>query len=335
MGAAHVTFIPASAMSRPKVLITSRFIDVPLDDLAPRAQLIYPRDLSTFMPRGEVLEHAAELSAIINWFELRIDAELLEAAPRLRIVANATAGFDNFDLDLMAASNVWATNAPEAFTDCTADFTLGLLLAVTRRIVRADALVRANNWPDAAGCMALAQGMLLRDKVLGVVGYGRIGRAVAERAKAFGMRVIHHDRAGSGDPASRSLDDLLTESDIITLHVPLSPGTTHLINAERLARMKPGALLINVARGPVVDEAALLEALRSGHLAGAALDVFEREPEVPEALRAMDNVVLTPHVGAAVAESLRAALRHCIENVVDVLDGRQPREPLNRVPGPA
>ncbi len=318
-------------MSLDKVVVTNRVVDVAFDAITSRTRLVIPPDPTHGMSRSEVLEHAAELVAVINWSDLRVDAELLHAAPRLRLVANACAGFDNLDLPRMTEAGVWATNAPEAFADCTADLAFGLLLAAARGIVRADALVRAGVWPDAANRMAVTGGKLLRGKTLGIVGYGRIGRAMGERAVGFGMRVIHHDPVARDDSlACRTLDKLLAEADVVSLHVPLNASTERLINAERLARMKPGALLVNVSRGRVVDEAALIESLRAGRLAGAAIDVFEREPAVPEELIAMENVVLTPHIGAAVTESQQVALRWCIDNVAAVLDGKEPREPLNR-----
>lgn len=323
-------------MSRDKVVITNRVVDVAFDAITSRTDLVIPSDPSHGMSRSEVLEHGAELVAVINWSDVRVDTELLEAAPRLRLVANACAGFDNLDLPRMTEAGVWATNAPEAFADCTADLAFGLLLAAARRIVRADALVRAGVWPDAASRMAMTGGMLLRGKTLGIVGYGRIGRAMAERAVGFGMRVVHCHRAACNDSsACRTLDALLAEADVVSLHVPLNASTERLINAEGFARMKPGALLVNASRGRVVDEAALIESLRTGRLAGAALDVFEEEPKVSEELRAMENVVLTPHIGGAEAESQRMALRWCIDNVVAVLDGKAPRNPLNRVAGVA
>ncbi|MDZ7615992.1 MAG: NAD(P)-dependent oxidoreductase [Patescibacteria group bacterium] len=318
-------------MPHDKLVVTNRVVDVPFDAITSRANLIIPSDPARSMSRSEVLEHAAELVALINWSDVRVDAELLAAAPRLRIVANACAGFDNFDLPRMTEAGVWATNAPEAFADCTADLAFGLLLAAARRIVRADAFIRAGVWPDAADRMTLTGGMLLRGKTLGIVGYGRIGRAMAERAVGFGMQVIHCHRAACSDSAAcRTLDELLAEADIVSLHVPLNAGTNRLVTAERLARMKPGALLVNVSRGRVVDEAALIESLRAGRLAGAALDVFEGEPNVSEELRALENVVLTPHIGGAVAESQQIALQWCIDNVVAVLDGEAPRHPLNQ-----
>ena len=318
-------------MAQFTVVVTNRVVDVPFDAITSRANLIIPPDPAHCISRSELLEHAAELVAVINWSDVHVDAALLAAAPRLRIVANACAGFENLDLARMAEAGVWATNAPDAFADCTADLAFGLLLAAARKIVRADALVRAGVWPDTADRMAVTGGMLLRGKTLGIVGYGRIGRAMAERAAGFGMHVIHCHRAVcSRSSACRTLDQLLAEADVVSLHVPLNAGTDRLIDAERLAQMKPGALLVNVSRGRVVDQAALLEALRTGRLAGAALDVFEAEPNVSGELRAMENVVLTPHIGGAVAESQQIALEWCIGNVVAVLDGRQPREPLNR-----
>ncbi len=282
------------------------------------------------MPRAEVLRLAPRLDAIINQGELRVDQELLDAAPNLKIVANVAAGYNNLDGTLMAQHGVWATNTPDTFIESTADCTLGLLLCVARMHVKADRYVRSGAWNSFQP--GVWDGLLLADKTLGIVGYGRTGQAVAKRARAFGMKIIYNRlRPPADDPESRSLDALLAEADFVTLHTPLTPETRHLINARRLAQMKRGAYLINMARGPVVDENALVAALKSGHLAGAALDVFENEPAVHPDLLAMDNVVLSPHLGGGTIESRYAARRLCAENVAAVLRGQHPLTPVNEV----
>ena len=255
------------------------------------------------MPRERVLELAPGLHGIINQAELRVDEELLDAAPQLKIVANVAIGVDNLDLDLMARRGVWATNVPAAFVASTADCTIALLLSLLRRIPQADAYVRSGRWLSDGFQPGVWDGALLAGKTLGIIGYGRIGQAVARRARAFDMRVIFHSRTRSQDDAYRALDELLAEADVVSLHVPLSADTRHLIDADKLARMKPGAYLLNMARGPVVQERALAAALQSGKIAGAALDVFELEPEVHPALLEMSNVVLTPHIGGGTQES--------------------------------
>jgi glyoxylate reductase len=314
---------------QPIVLITNSVPSTALVPLAGLAHVIMGPDGGELMPRDEVLRLAPGLAAIINQGELRVDAELLDCAPRLKIVANVAVGYNNLDTALMAARGVWATNTPEVFAESTADCTLGLLLCMARMLPKADRYVRSGQWRSFQP--GAWDGWLLAGKILGIVGYGRIGQAVAQRARAFGMTVIYTRRQPVNDPAYRTLDDLLAESDIVALHTPLLSETQHLIDGRRLAQMKPGAYLINMARGPVVDEAALVAALQSGHLAGAGLDVFEHEPQVHPALLDMDNVVLSPHIGGGTIESRRAARHLCAENVAAVLRNQRPLTPVNEL----
>ena len=309
------------------VLITNAVPDDVLKPLAGIARVIQGPGGGDTIPRQEVLALAAQLAAIINQGELRVDEQLLEAAPRLRIVANVAAGYNNLNTDLMAANGVWATNTPDTFIESTADCTLGLLLALARKLVKADRYVRSGAWQSFQP--GLWDGQLLAGKTLGIVGYGRTGRAVERRALAFNMRVITNRRSHSAEPSSRSLDALLAESDFVSLHTPLTDETRHLIDARRLAQIKRGATLVNMARGPVVHEQALVDALQSGHLAGAGLDVFEDEPRVHPALLEMDNVVLTPHLGGGTVESRTAARTLCTQNVAAVLQGQTPLTPVN------
>jgi glyoxylate reductase len=311
----------------PFVLITNAVPPEVLTPLAGVAEVIVGPHDGDLMPRDEVLRLAPRLSGIINQAELRVDAELLDAAPRLQVVANVAIGVDNLDLPLLRARGIVATNVPEAFTESTADCTLGLLLAVARRLVEADSFVRAGHWRSFQP--GRWDGLLLAGKTLGLIGYGRIGRAVERRARAFGLRVIHfHPRSDGSSPDYRPLEDLLAESDFISLHVPLTPDTHRLLNAARFGRMKRGACLINMARGRVIDESALVASLQSGHLAGAGLDVFETEPQVHPALLQMPQVVVTPHLGGGTRESRAQARRLCAENVAAVLRGRPPLTPV-------
>ncbi len=308
--------------TRPLVVITRRYPTDLLTPLAPFADVVMPEEERGAIGHDEVLRHGGRVAAIINQGELRIDAPLLAAAPALRIVANTAIGVNNFAQDHMRARSIWGTNTPQAFAEATADCTLGLLLMLVRRLGEGDRFVRAGRWKTFTP--GLWDGVLLRGKTLGIVGYGRIGRAVELRAKAFGLTVVHHTRSGTDRPGWRSLEALLAASDFVSLHVPLTPQTRSLIDQVRLAQMKDGACLINLARGPVVDEAALIAALRSGRLAGAALDVFADEPTVPDELRAMENVVLTPHLGGGSREGRREAQKQCVENVLRVLRGEHP-----------
>lgn len=283
------------------------------------------------MPREEVLRRAGSVEAIVNQAELQVDVELLDAAPQLRIVANVALGTDNLDLDLMARRGVWATNTPEAFVDATADCTLGLLLGVARRLHEADAYIRAGRWSGFQP--GVWDGMLLRGKTVGIVGFGKIGRAVAQRASAFGMRILGYSRRASAEEGRVPFDTLLAEADVISVHVPLTPETRHLFGAREFSLMKRGAIFLNMSRGRVVDEGALVEALESGHLAGAGLDVFAEEPRVHPALLRLPNVLLTPHIGGGTRESRFAARHLAAQNVALVLQGREPLTPVNRPAG--
>lgn len=305
-----------------KVLITNAVPADVLEPLAGIADVIQGPSGGDLMSRSEVLRLAPELDGIINQAELRVDAEVLDAAPRLKVVANVSLGTDNLDLSLMAKRGVWATNVLESFVDSTADCTMGLILAVARRLVEADKYVRSGQWK--AFQPGVWDGTTLAGKTLGIVGYGRIGQAVEKRAIAFGMNVIWNRRTFSEEPAFRSLESLLRESDFVSLHTPLTDETRHLVNADRFALMKKGARLINMARGKVVDEAAMVDALARGQLAGAGLDVFEFEPEVHRALLHSDKVVLTPHLGGGTQEARRSARLLCVRNVAAILSGKRP-----------
>ena len=267
------------------------------------------------LTHDELCDAVRGASAVVSLLHDRIDAEVLDAAgPALKVVANVAVGYDNVDVAACRARGVIATNTPDVLVDATADLTMALLLAVTRRLVEGDQLLRRQEpWTWSLGFML---GTGLQGKRLGLIGYGRIASAVARRAKAFGMDVMHSSRSGG-----LLLDELLATSDVVSLHCPLTPQTHHLIDAAALQQMKPTAYLINTARGPVVDEAALADALERGVIAGAALDVFEYEPLVQERLLTSDRVVLTPHLGSATTETRTAMAVLAARNVVDVLGG--------------
>jgi glyoxylate reductase len=247
-------------------------------------------------------------------------------------------GFDNVDLAAAEARGIWVTNTPGVLTDATADLAFGLLLAAARRIPESERFLRAGRFDGWAPL--LFRGADLFGATLGIVGLGRIGQAMARRARAFGMRIVYAGRRAVDAEVERALearrvelDELLATSDFVSLHCPLTPETRHLIDAGALARMKKGAILINTARGPIVDEAALVDALRSGHLAGAGLDVFEREPAVHPGLLELENVVLTPHTGSATMGTRRRMAELVCENLERALAGEAPPHPVNRPMG--
>jgi len=278
------------------------------------------------MPREELIARLAGKQALVSMVTDTVDAAAIEAGTELRLIANVAVGYNNVDVAAARARGIVVSNTPDVLTDATADFTLALILAVTRRLGEGERLVRRGAWKGWAFDQLL--GMQLRGRQLGIVGYGRIGQAVAARAEAFGMTVVHSSRPGPGARDS-GLDRLLSSSDVVSLHVPLSPETRHLIGQTELARMKRSAYLVNTTRGPVVDEAALAWALRQRLIAGAALDVYEREPEVHADLLSLENVVLAPHLGSATTETRTAMADLAASNVIAVLAGEPPLTPVS------
>jgi glyoxylate reductase len=314
---------------KPKVLITVESAAENLSALDGIADVEQWAAGGSMMPRDEVMKRISGLTAILAQGELKIDSELMDAGPHLRIVANGSVGFDNFDLDLMTERGVWATNAPDSYTDATADMTFALLLAYARSVPSLDRKVRDGKWTEVL--VGPMDGMLLSGKTHGIVGFGKIGRAVAKRSEAFGMNVLFYDPVFQIEDRFRPLDELLPAADIVSVHVPLTPETHHLFDETRFMQMKKGAVLINVSRGPVVHEAALISALESGHLGGAGIDVFENEPNVPPALRKLDNVVLSPHLGGCTRESRNHSRELAAANIAAVLRDERPSAPLNEV----
>jgi glyoxylate reductase len=264
----------------------------------------------------------------------RVDRRIIDAGRDLQVIANVAVGYDNIDVSYAAARGIIVTNTPDVLTEAVAELTWGLILAVTRRIAEGDRLVRSGKW--AGWALDFMLGMELGGKRLGVIGAGRIGRAVAARAGAFGMQVVFAEIAPPPDDTATlvSFDELLIGSDVVSIHVPLSDQTRHLIDRRALARMKRSAYLINTSRGPVVDEAALAWALREGLIAGAALDVYEREPAVNQDLLGLDNVILAPHLGSATRETRTAMAQLAADNVIAVLSGRPPITPVGVTPSP-
>jgi len=255
----------------------------------------------------------------------RIDAETLESARELKVLANYAVGYNNIDLEAAQRGGIAVTNTPDVLTDATADLTWALLLATARRVVEGDRLVRSGQWTGWTPTQLL--GAAVAGSSVGIVGMGRIGQAVARRAAGFQMRVNYHSRraveAPSGAPwVSRDLPELLRESDIVTIHGPLTPETRHLIGAPEFALMRRTAILINTARGPIVDESALVTALQKGTIAGAGLDVFEDEPEIHPHLASMQQVVLLPHLGSATLATRVEMGMICLKNIEAVLAGR-------------
>src|SRR5262245_29837376 len=267
-------------------------------------------------------------AALVSVLTDHVDRAVLEAGTDLRVVANIAVGVNNIDLAVARERGVIVTNTPDVLTEASADFTWALILGITRRLGEGERLVRRGEWKGWA--LDFMLGTELRGKQLGIVGFGRIGRAVARRAEAFGMRVAYMSRKPREDAGAQPmpLDRLLATSDVVSLHVPLTPETHHLIDQPALARMKRSAYLINTARGPVVDEAALAWALRERLISGAALDVYEREPEVHQDLLNLENVVLAPHLASATVETRTAMADLAVRNILAVLAGERALTPV-------
>jgi glyoxylate reductase len=278
-------------------------------------------------------EQLEQAEALITLLTVRVDGALLDRAPKLRIVANAAAGYDNVDVAACRERGIIVTNTPDVLTEATADLTWALLLATVRRLPQAERSLRAGEFHGWGFWDYL--GGDINGATLGIFGMGRIGRAVARRAAPFGMRVQYHSRTRIPPHEEEELgarwvgwETLLTTSDVLSLHAPATPDTHHLLDRDALSRMKRGSYLINTARGPLVDEAALVEALRDGPLAGAGLDVYEREPELAPGLLELDNVVLLPHIGSATHEVRTGIAMLAARNVHTVLSGKPPLTPV-------
>jgi len=286
------------------------------------------------IPRPELLARVADKDALVCLLSDKVNAELLAAAPKLRIAATVSTGYDNIDQDACTRRHVVATHTPGVLEDTVADFAWALLLAIARRLVEADAWLRSGVWPGWD--LDQFAGADVWGKTLGIVGFGRIGQLVAQRALGFKMRVLYVNQNRAPLDTEKELraeftdlDRLLRESDFVSLHVPLLPATRHLISKENLAKMKPTAFLINTARGPVVDEAALAEALEKKIIAGAALDVYEHEPKVRPALLACKNVVLAPHIASASLETRTRMAVMAASGVAALFRGERPANVLN------
>ena len=274
----------------------------------------------------------------------RIDGALLARAPNLRVVANCAVGIDNVDLAAATAAGVCVTNTPDVLTEATAELAFALMIAAARRLGEGERLVRSGTWTGWALDQLIGLG--LAGRTLGIVGFGRIGQALARRAHAFGMHILYADplevsaapaHAAAVDAVAArrvSIDELFVSADAVSLHCPLTPQTHHLVDARRLAMMKPTAILVNTARGGCVDEGALADALRRGRLFGAGIDVYAREPEVDPRLLAAPRVVLAPHIGSATTEARTAMAQLCADAVIAALRGHRPPNLVNNVSPP-
>lgn len=310
------------------------------NDLPPEARALIPRDIDVDynegdqpLPKAELIKRLTGRDALICHITSSVDEEVLAAAPGLKVVANVAVGFNNVDVTAARKRGIVVTNTPDVLTETTADFAWALLMAAARRVVEADQFVRSGQW--SRWQWDLLWGQDVYGKTLGVIGFGRIGRAVARRALGFSMRVIYYDTMRADAVSEHELkatyldrDTLLRESDYVTLHTLLIPETRHLIDEAALRLMKKTAILVNAARGPIVDEAALAKALAERWIAGAGLDVFEEEPKVHQGLLALRNVVLAPHIASASFDTRLAMATLAVRNCLAVLDDKPAITPV-------
>jgi len=313
---------------KPKVLLTHPLLKEAMDYLADQVDL----ELATeelFLPKAELISKLKDKEGLLCFLTDPVDKEVIDEAPELRVIANCAVGVNNIDVNYARSRGILVTNTPNVLTEATADLTMALILATFRRLVEADRFCRQGKFQGWK--IDLFLGQELSGKTLGIIGFGRIGRAVARRARAFNLKVIYYDP----NPLSRDqekelgaefrdLDSLLSESDIVSIHASLTPQSYHLISQERLGLMKKTAVLINVARGPIVDEKALAEALEQGKIWAAGLDVYENEPQIEPRLLQLENVILLPHIGSATYETRRKMCFMAVNNLLQSLRGERP-----------
>jgi glyoxylate reductase len=323
----------ASAGTKPSILISRLLPEEALAQARSRAAVdIHEADKP--LERSELIARLRGRQGLVCLITDTIDVPLLDACPGLKVVSNVAVGFNNIDVAAATQRGVVVTNTPDVLTETTADFAWTLLMATARRVVEADRYVREGKFTQWEYMLLL--GGDIHGKTLGIVGFGRIGRAMARRALGFNMRVLYQDAVAADAATEKELRatrvdiaTLLRESDFVTLHTPLLPETQHLINAQSLRTMKKTAYLVNASRGPVVDEAALAQALKEGRIAGAGIDVFEREPQVDQSLIDLPNVVLAPHIASASSDTRVKMAMLAVDNCLAVLEGKTPPTPVN------
>lgn len=318
----------------PKVFVTRQIPEAGIKMLREKGFEVEVSDVDGVIPREVLLQKVKGIDALLPLLTDKVDAELLDAAgPQLKVVANYAVGYDNINLADAASHNVIVTNTPDVLTVSVAELAVAMILGISRRLVEADQFMRDGKYLGWGPMLLL--GNDLAGKTLGLVGLGRIGAAVAQRmADGFDMKVMYYDAKRNEEMEKKynlqfaDLDTLLKTSDYVSIHVPMTPETKHLINAERLKMMKKTAYLVNTARGPIVDEAALVEALKNGEIKGAALDVYEAEPKMAPGLAELPNTILLPHIASATEETRAAMSELAAKNIIAVLSGEAPLTPV-------
>jgi glyoxylate/hydroxypyruvate/2-ketogluconate reductase len=319
---------------KPRVVVVRGVFPEVVQSLSQKFEVVHNAEDRPW-PKAELIERLQGAAGAMTTVMDRFDAEVIERCRDLEVISNIAVGYNNIDLAACKARGIRVTNTPGVLDDTTADLTWSLLMAAARRIAEADAYVRAGDWKIAFGVQYFL-GQDIHHATLGIIGMGRIGQAVARRASGFDMRVLYNNRSRLPEEQERSLratrverDELLRTSDFVVVMAPYSPETHHLIGAREIALMKPTAVLVNSARGGVVDDAALVEALRAKRIAAAGLDVFEGEPNLDPGYLALRNVVMTPHIGSASRATRMVMCNTAAANLTAVLEGREPPNPVN------
>jgi lactate dehydrogenase-like 2-hydroxyacid dehydrogenase len=318
---------------RKKVFISGKIPSVAYETLAEQFDVKMHDDLR-LLSKEEIIAGLKGNDALLCLLSDTIDADIINACPDLAIIANYGAGFNNIDVATATAKKIPVTNTPAVSTNATAELTLGLMIAIARRLVEGDAATRAGKFTGWAPLYHL--GVELTGKTLGIIGMGNIGKGVAKRAKAFDMKIIYHNRSRLDEKIEQeyevryvSFEEIIRQSDFLSLNLSYNPSLRHMIGPKELASMKPTAYLINAARGPLVDEASLLKALQEKTIAGAALDVYEFEPQITPGLEELDNVILAPHLGNATVEARTAMAEIAANNIIAALNGNRPQTCVN------
>lgn len=317
-----------------RVLLTREIPGAAMERLKKETDLEYVPE-ETKLTKEEIIERVKDKDGIISMLDDSIDAVVINSAPNLKVISNYAVGFNNIDVKAATSRGIVVTNTPDVLTDATADLAWALLMAAARRIVEGDKYVRAGRFHCWGPKLML--GYEFTGKTLGIIGMGRIGSAVARRAKGFDMRVVYYNRRSKEEEKKKEIgaeyvgfDKLISVSDFISIHAPLTEDTRHMLGEEEFKRMKKNCILINTARGPIVDEKSLVKALKEGWIAGAGLDVYENEPYITQELLSMDNVILEPHIGSATYEARERMAEMVVDDCLAVLKGKRPRNIVNR-----
>lgn len=316
---------------KPRVLITRNVPNSWMTELDHVADVtIWNKEGHFLMPQKELLSEIKQYDALINFAEVKANQEFVECAHKLKIIANCSIGFDNLNLSLLTSNGIWASNAPGFFNYPVAEYVFAGILTISRRLLEADDFVRKGRWQ--AFEPGRWDGVSLKEKTVGIIGLGTIGKELRLMVKAMGAKVIYSTPTPGKEEGWTPFEELVSSSDVISIHVPLTPETVNLFNEKTIAKVKQGVIIANTSRGAILDQVVLVQALRSGKVGGAILDVFRDEPNIPDELYQMKNVLLTPHIAGGTQSAREACVKRAVQNVAAVLKNNKPVNALNELP---